>query len=218
MKNTVNLFIIALLASFVFAGSALAFGVTDKDDPFASGKWLLGLASGLDFGMGTDTYEPDDGDETETDVMSFNIGISGGYFVLPGWEIGPVVRYDFNRSADEDDNITSSGDYLAGIQTGYYYATPVPVHPFVNVEFGYAGRFTNLEPDEGDETSDSAGGIGLRPSIGAVFFFTDKIALTPSLYYQYTSLSGTDDTSGSEFDYDASSNRFGLQLGLTSIF
>lgn len=218
MNRTLYTLILATVLTLLFSGSALAWGVTAKDDPFASGKVFLGLSSGLDFGMGTDTYEPEDGDEVETDVMQFGIGATGGYFVLKGWEIGLAARYDYGRTTDEDDNIASTGDFLIGIQTGYYYATPIPVHPFINVEAGYAGRFTNFEPDEGDETSDSAGGFAVRPSLGAVFFFSDEIALAPSFYYQYTALSGTDDTTGTEFDYDASSSRLGFQLGLIGIF
>ena len=217
MKRTFCQISLAVILSLALSGSALAFGVTDKDDPFASGKWLIGLSSAMDFGMGSDSYEPDDGDEVETDVINFNFGAAGGYFVLQGWEIGPVLRYDYERTTDEDDNITGVSDYLVGIQTGYYYATPVPVHPFVNLELGYAGRSVNYEPDEGDETSDSAGGFAMRPSLGAAFFFTRAVALTPSLYYQYTSLSGTDDMSGDEFDYDETISRFGLQIGIIGI-
>ncbi len=217
MKRGIFQSILVLALCLAFSGTALAFGVTDKDDPFASGKWLIGLSSGLDFGMGTDTYEPDEGDDVDTDVMNFNFGAAGGYFVLPGWEIGPVFRYDYERVTDEDDNITGASAYLFGIQTGYYYATPVPVHPFINLELGYAGRSTSFEPDEGDETSNSAGGLGLRPSVGAAFFFTDKIALTPALYYDYRSLSGSDDTSGDDMDYDATETRFGFQIGLIGV-
>ncbi|NLH47294.1 MAG: outer membrane beta-barrel protein [Myxococcales bacterium] len=218
MKKQLLIPLLVLAALLMMTGSSFAWGVTAKDNPFAAGKFMLNLSSGLDFGMGTDTFEPEDGDEVETDIAQFGAGVQGGYFILKGWELGPALRYDYRSVTDEDDNITSTSEAFAGIQTGYYYATPIPVHPFINVEVGYDYQGLNNEPDEGDSTSDTAGGFAVRPSLGAVFFFADEIALTPSVYYQYTSLSGTDDTSGTEFDYDATSSRFGLQIGLTGIF
>lgn len=218
MRRTVKCMTLVLVFVLVFAGSAFAKGVTAQDNPFASGKWYLGLGSGLGIGGGSDTYEPEDQEEVKTNLLDVNFGAQLGYFVLPGWEVGLALRYDYGRVSDEDDNIVSTNDYLLGIQTGYYYAMPVPIHPFINVEAGYAGQATNNEPDEGDETSDTAGGFAVRPSLGALFFFTDDLALAPSFYYQYTGLSGTDDTTGEEFDYDVSSSRFGFQLSLLGIF
>ena len=218
MQKTAVITLTILILAITQAGSAAAFGVTAKDDPFASGRWFLGASSGLDFGMGTDIVEPEDGGKTETDVLQFGLGIYGGYFVLKGWELGPTVRYDYGSTTDENDNVTTTGSYLAGLQTGYYYAMPVPFHPFFNIEMGYAGRSIVLDPEKGDSTSDIAGGFAVRPSLGAAFFFTDKIALTPSFYFQHTALYGTDDTSGSEYNYDAASSRFGFQVGLIGIF
>jgi len=217
MRRTGKCMTLVLAFALLFAGSAFAKGVTAQDKPFDAGHWYLGLGSGLDFGGGSDTYEPEDQDEVKTNLLNFNFGAQLGYFVLPGWEVGVALRYDYERVSDEDDNIVANNDYLLGIQTGYYYALPAPIHPFINVEAGYAGRSTNNEPDEGDETSDTAGGFAVRPSLGALFFFTDDLALAPAFYYQYTGLSGTDDTSGTEFDYDASSSRFGFQLSLLGI-
>ncbi|HPM77532.1 MAG TPA: outer membrane beta-barrel protein [bacterium] len=214
----VTLLTFALMFTLVFSSSAFAWGVTAKDNPFAAGKWMINFNTGFDIGMGTDSYELEDEDAVDTDMVELGFGLNGGYYILKGWEIGPAFRYAYDKSTDEDDNAVSASDYMFGIQTGYYYATPVPIHPFINVEAGYAGRSVNYSPDEGDETSDSAGGFAVRPSLGAVFFFSDKFALTPSLYYQYIAYSGTDDTSGDELDYDLTSSRFGFQLGLTGIF
>ena len=200
------------------SGTAMAWGVTSKDNPFAGGKILIQVDSALDFAMGTDTYDPDGGESEETDVLSFGVGVHGGYFVVKGLEIGPVFRYSYNRFTDEDDNVTSSGEYLGALQIGYFLATPVPVHPWITVEGGYAGMFAMNDPDEGNSTENQAGGYAVRPSIGLAFFFTDKFAITPGAYYQYTALAGTDDSSGKDVDYDLTTSRYGFEIGVAGIF
>ena len=194
-------------------------------DAYEPGNFYLSGATDLNFAMGTDTFTPDEGDGVDTDHTVFGLGTRAGYFVIEGLEIGLGFEYDYDKATTEFttvddqgvattmdvDTITSS--YLIGLQAAYFYNLG-GIDPFLAFLIGFGGQSTDVEPEEGDSTANSASGLAYDIALGVNFLLNSKVGLAPALYYRGLSFSGTDDSSGEDADYDWSSSRFGLRVGI----
>lgn len=215
---------VSLVLALVLLVSTTAFAKS-KGSAYETGNIYLTGATNLNFGMGSDTMTPDEGDEMTTDHTMFGLGTRAGYFVIDGLEIGLGLNYDYDKAewdatstdaAGKETEMTmtqTNSTYLVGLQGAYFFDMD-GIDPFVAVLVGFTGSSDELKPEEGDSTTDSTSGPGYDISLGVNFLLNKKVGLAPALYYTGTSESGSTETGSVSSDYDFSTSRYGLRVGI----
>jgi hypothetical protein len=199
----------------------------------------LGIRKGSGFvGVGTTVTLPN--------IASIEPSIYGGYFVMKGLEIGPIVTLAYMQNTNEiktpvpgtntDQTITTTSEGMLfgiGPQMAYFIDAHPLVHPYVflSIELMAASVKNEIETEVGNNTTtaDTTGdmlGVMLRPKVGAMFYLTKKfgIDLAWHLSYNYMDGDGENDTgvggAGAVTKADVTNGNFstGFTAGLNFFF
>ncbi len=214
-----SLFILILI--FVAAGSAFA-----GDKNIEAENILVGGAADLGFALGTRTATPEEGDDIETNTTSFGLSGYMGYFVIDGFELGPILALDNEKityvegGANGDDAVSSTTTYDFGLQLGYFFDLGGAAVPYGMLGIAYRGGSTSYDNGDTEATADMSGYV-IEPKVGANIFFTEAIALDLGLFVEYASYTQTQDSGeddSEEADFDVSETNYGLAVGFNVFF
>jgi Outer membrane protein beta-barrel domain len=212
--------VITLVLVFAMASSVLA-----ADKNIEAQNILVGGAADFGFGMGTTTATPEEGDDVETKTTEFGLNGYMGYFVVDGFEVGPILGINNDKTTVVDggvdgDFVTSTTTYRIGLQVGYFFDLDSIAVPYGMLALGFLGGSSSM--DNGDtEATSSISGYGFGPKVGANIFFTEAIALDLGLFMDYDSYTQTVDAGGDdseEYDLDTTDVNYGLAVGFNVFF
>jgi hypothetical protein len=197
-----------------------------KDNAYAAGNMFLSGDTNLNMAFGTDSLKLKDQDKQDTDHVVFGLGTRAGYFFINGLEAGLGMTYDYDKSSYKEDYTSDSGDdtskinvddttssYLIGLQ-GQYFFDMNGIDPFIGVLIGYNGLSNENKPEKGDKTTSSGGGLAYDISAGVNFLLNKRVGIAPALFYRGASVSGTNKYGSESIDFDSTSSRYGLRIGI----
>ena len=208
-------------------GLLLASTASAKEAAYNAGNIFLSGATDLNLAFGTDTVKPKDGDSQDTSHTVFGLGTRVGYFVINGLEVGLGLDYNYDKASTDIPTTdpttgatekiktdTTTSDYLFGIQGAYFFDLG-GTDPFIALLLGLGGNSNDVKPDKGDKTTNSASGMAYDISVGVNFLLNKRVGLAPALFYTGDSFSGSYKVgSGTAADYDTTSSRMGLRVGI----
>lgn len=112
-------------------------------------------------------------------TLGFGGGVSGHYFVSPNLSIGANISYtSFGYKDVGGVKFDGSFNILGFAPTINYYFTEEGFRPYVGTDLGYY----NLSQSFGSG-SISKGYIGLAPTVGFLYGFSDNLSLNVNLKY-----------------------------------
>ena len=186
---------------------------------FESGTFMVGGDFSFRLAGGSTDIEPDEGEEQTTDHFYFDLSGLGGYFVIDGLEIGPLV--DFGYQSDEDDaGKTKTTDWSIAAQIAYFYRVAGRFSIFPMASVGYVSYKQEFEPDAENAQDQSVDHSGFAFELrgGAMYGINRHLGVTGALYYRYYTGSGTQDNGQADNDFDITSSEYGIRLGLLGFF
>jgi len=181
----------------------------------AKGNILLGGSVDFSLASGTETIEPDQGDDMDTKVFRFGMDALAGYFMMRSLEVGGILIVD-RETEDEDSGETVATTWAIGPQVGYFYPLTPKLSVFGLLPIGYAKTTEEFNPDAAGAKDQEMehGGLFFEPRGGAVYHVNRSVGLAAALFFRYYSGSGSADQGAGDNDFDIKETLFGLKLGL----
>ena len=209
---------IALFASPAFAkgkGKGKGKGKSRGDMPMAKGNLLLGGGLDASFLGGSNKMEMKNSDVTQ-DITE--IGLEGlcGYFVIRGLEVGGILEVDYEKM-DDDTTETIGNGWKIGPQVGYFYPINSSFSIFGLGVLGYMKDTETTEVTVGTtktKTETTGSGFYFEPRGGVVVHLNKSVGLYASLFFSYGSGSGEVDSGGATSDFDVTTTRYGIKIGI----
>lgn len=207
--------ILALIMVFCFAGAAMA-----EKKEIDKGTILVGGVSTLGLLLGSHTIEPEDADEIKANTTAFALLGYGGYFVMDGLEVGPVLGFGYGKVEVDQDAADTTGTMSMwdfGVQAAYLFdmGKSKSYAPFAQLALEYMSGKMEYEVDVAgvsNKTKSELSGWSATPRGGVMFFLHKRFALDLSVFIKYISASGSTEN-GQKLDMDATSMNYGILLG-----
>ena len=208
--------VLVLISVFCFAGLAFA---QEKD--INKGTILVGGSSTLGLLLGNHEIKPKDSDTVKADTTLFNLTAYGGYFLMHGIEVGPIVGFDYASVNVKQTSLKASGTmslFDIGAQGAYLYdmGKKTAWAPFGMLALEYmSGKVDGKEtadPAPEQKTKTDFSGWSITPRAGVMIFFHPRFALDLSIFYKYISANGKS-KDGVTQKMEITSGNYGIMIG-----
>ena len=209
--------VMALILVLGIAGVAFAENMEiDKGTIMISGMSTGGLF------LGKHTLAPEQGDDIKADSTAFALIGSGGYFVMDGLAIGPMIGFGYGKVEvdNQGSDVTATlSAWDIGIQGVYIHELSKKKEwaPFGALSLDYMSGKVEYEIEVAgnkNKTKNDMSGWSATPRGGVMFFLHPRFALDLSVFIKYISGSGSTEAGGSSADMDVTSMNYGLMIGL----
>jgi opacity protein-like surface antigen len=162
----------------------------------SAGTLQLGGDTSLGFTMSSTDYGAGD-----VDTNTFDVGVSGLYYVIPNLSVGAFLDY-VNQSIDFGDGESDISSTVIGPQVSYNLSLAEQLSGFGTLGLGYA----KVEADDED-----ASGFAWQLGGGIRYYPVRAVSLDGSITYSNLSLED-------DFDNEADHSDFRIGLGLSFYF
>ena len=198
-------------ALLIFLGASMTFCAIAQDNPTRQGRWLGDVQFGFnsaDLTMSHSSYT----DDINLTHSAIDAGFSVGYTVMDNLSIG--LEYFVNQSSEDQEfpditglpgsanaQTTETSSHIIGLAARYFFLEN-NVKPFAGVAAGPSFTSRNSS-GAGLNTEDSGGGFGYVVQAGLCYFINDAVGfeLSYDFFNASSSLEGSGDSAGFEFDY-----------------